>query len=85
MANGTNRWASLRSVRQPDLRGWTLVGADGRKIGQVIDLLADPRDDEARFLAVDLDQTAIEQNPAPSDTLRESDLLRLPADQPAAV
>ena len=62
MANRTNRWASLRAVHRPDLRGWTVVGADGRKVGQVLDLLADPQDDEARFLAVELDQTALEQD-----------------------
>jgi sporulation protein YlmC with PRC-barrel domain len=66
MANETNRWASLRSVRHPDLRGWTVVGADGRKIGQVHDLLADPHDDEVRFLSVELDQTALEQDLAPA-------------------
>jgi hypothetical protein len=62
MANETNRWASLRPVHQPDVRGWTVVGADGRKVGQVRDLLADPHDDEARFFAVELDQTALEQD-----------------------
>jgi hypothetical protein len=62
MANETNRWASLRPVHQPDVRGWTVVGADGRKVGQVRDLLADPHGDEARFFAVELDQTALEQD-----------------------
>jgi hypothetical protein len=62
MANETNRWASLRPVHHPDLRGWTVVGADGRKIGRVRDLLADPHDDEARFFAVELDQTALAQD-----------------------
>lgn len=62
MANETGRWASLREVRHPDVRGWTVVGADGRKIGQVRSLLADPRDDESRFFAVELDQTALQQD-----------------------
>jgi hypothetical protein len=62
MSHETNRRDSLHPVRRPDLRGWTVVGADGRKIGQVRDLLADRHDDEVRFLDVELDQTALEQN-----------------------
>ena len=62
MANETGRWANLREVRHPDVRGWTVVGADGRKIGQVRSLLADPHDDESRFFAVELDQTALQQD-----------------------
>jgi hypothetical protein len=58
----TSRWASLREVHHPDVRGWTVVGADGRKLGQVRSLLADPRDDESRFFAVELDQTALQQD-----------------------
>lgn len=58
----TSRWASLREVHHPDVRGWTVVGADGRKAGRVLSLLADPRDDESRFLAVELDQTALQQD-----------------------
>jgi hypothetical protein len=62
MANETGRWSSLREVHHPDLRGWVVVGADGRKVGQVRFLLADPHDDESRFLAVELDQTALQQD-----------------------
>ena len=62
MSHETHRRDSLHSVRRPDFRGWTVVGADGRKIGQVRDLLADRHDDEVRFLDVELDQTALEQN-----------------------
>jgi hypothetical protein len=62
MEHPTHRRDSLHPVRRPDLRGWTVVGADGRKIGQVRDLLADRQDDEVRFLDVELDQTALEQN-----------------------
>jgi len=58
----TSRWASLREVHHPDVRGWTVVGADGRKAGQVLSLLADPRDDESRFFAVALDRTALQQD-----------------------
>ncbi|HTG35062.1 MAG TPA: PRC-barrel domain-containing protein [Thermoanaerobaculia bacterium] len=60
MANETNRRASLRPLNHPNVRGWTVVGADGRKVGQVRDLLADPEDGE-RFFAVELDQTALQQ------------------------
>jgi hypothetical protein len=62
MASETGRWANLREVHHPDVRGWTVVGADGRKIGQVRSLLADPHDDESRFFAVELDQTALQQD-----------------------
>lgn len=58
----TSRWASLREVHHPDVRGWTVVGADGRKVGRVRSLLADPHDDESRFLAVELDRTALQQD-----------------------
>ena len=44
------------------MRGWTVVGADGRKAGRVLSLLADPRDDESRFFAVELDRTALQQD-----------------------
>lgn len=64
MANETDRWSSLRSARHPDLRGWAVIGADGRKIGRVLDLLEDPRDEQVRFLSVELDQTALEQTMA---------------------
>jgi hypothetical protein len=62
MSHETNRRDSLHPVRRPDLRGWAVVGADGRKIGEVRDLLADRHDDEVRFLDVELDQTALAQN-----------------------
>ena len=61
MPNETNRRASLRPLNHPNVRGWTVVGADGRKVGQVRDLLADPEDGE-RFFAVELDQTALAQD-----------------------
>jgi hypothetical protein len=62
MTHETHRRDSLHPVRRPDLRGWAVVGADGRKIGQVRDLLADRHDDEVRFLDVELDQTALAQD-----------------------
>jgi hypothetical protein len=61
MANETNRWASLRPLNHPNVRGWTVVGADGRKAGQVRELLGNPEDGE-RFFAVELDQTALAQD-----------------------
>src|SRR3954465_8949840 len=61
MANETNPWASLRPLNHPNVRGWTVVGADGRKVGQVRDLLGNPEDGE-RFFAVELDQTALQQD-----------------------
>jgi hypothetical protein len=61
MPNETDRRASLRPLNHPNVRGWTVVGADGRKVGQVRDLLADPEDGE-RFFAVELDQTALAQD-----------------------
>lgn len=66
MANSSNRWASLRSATgRPDVRGWTVVGADGGKVGTVHDLLEDRDDPGARFLAVILDQTTMAQQRVP--------------------
>ena len=39
----------------PDPRGWTVVGADGRRIGTVADLLVDTEAMKVRRLIVDLD------------------------------
>ena len=39
----------------PDPRGWEVVAADGRKIGEVDDLLVDPSAMKVRYLDVDLD------------------------------
>ncbi|HEV2846005.1 MAG TPA: PRC-barrel domain-containing protein [Thermoanaerobaculia bacterium] len=38
----------------PDVRGWEVYGADGRRIGQVDDLLIDTEAGRARYLAVTL-------------------------------
>jgi hypothetical protein len=65
MANVPNRRDSLRSFRGPsDARGWAVLGADGQKVGEVVDLLEDPQDG-ARFLEVSLDETTLEQNLSP--------------------
>jgi PRC-barrel domain protein len=39
----------------PDVRGWDVLAADGRKIGEVDDLLVDTRALKARYLEVTLD------------------------------
>lgn len=39
----------------PDVRGWAVVGRDGRRIGEVRDLLADSEDPAVRYLDVRLD------------------------------
>ena len=39
----------------PDVRGWEVLGADGRKIGEVDDLLVDTAAMKVRYLDVDLD------------------------------
>ncbi len=66
MAYASNRWASLRSVAgRPDARGWTVVGADGRKVGTVRDLMEDQDDHGARFLTVELDPTTMAQQTIP--------------------
>src|SRR4051794_23949449 len=70
MANANHRWDSLHPVHHPDLHGWTVVGTDGRKIGQVRGLLADPHDDAARFLEVELDRTALDQDATPGGGAR---------------
>jgi uncharacterized protein (TIGR02271 family) len=41
-----------------DVRGWTVVTADQRKIGEVDDLLADPVAQKVRYLTIDLDADA---------------------------
>lgn len=65
MANTSNRGDSLRSFRsQPDARGWAVIGADGQKVGEVVDFLEDPGDG-ARFLEVSLDETTLGQNLSP--------------------
>lgn len=65
MENASNRRDSLRSFRgSSDARGWAVLGADGQKVGEVLDLLEDPQDG-TRFLEVSLDETTLEQNLSP--------------------
>lgn len=42
----------------PDPRGWEVLGADGRKIGEVDELLIDPGAMKVRYLDVELDGAA---------------------------
>jgi uncharacterized protein (TIGR02271 family) len=39
----------------PDVRGWDVIASDGRKIGEVDQLLVDPQAMKVRYLDVDLD------------------------------
>lgn len=65
MANTSNRADSLRSLRsQPDPRGWAVIGADGEKVGEVLDLLEDP-EGGSRFLEVELAGTTLAQDLSP--------------------
>ena len=40
---------------EPDVRGWRVVTADDKKMGEVKDLLADPTATSVRYITVDLD------------------------------
>ena len=40
----------------PDVRGWEVVGSDGRKLGRVHDLLVDTGSQRVRYLDVELDR-----------------------------
>lgn len=59
---GTSRATPLRYLRRyriadgdPDVRGWEVVGGDGRRIGSVNDLLVDTAEGKVRYLDVQLD------------------------------
>lgn len=40
----------------PDVRGWAVVGSDGRKVGRIHDLLVDTGSKRVRYLDVELDR-----------------------------
>ena len=44
----------------PDVRGWDVVGSDGRKLGEVKHLIADPTAMKVRYLEVQLDRSVRE-------------------------
>ncbi|MFL6196607.1 MAG: PRC-barrel domain-containing protein [Thermoanaerobaculia bacterium] len=79
MTNEMSPRGDLRVLRSPEVRGWTVVGADGRKIGRVIEVLADPDEERTRFLHVELDQTTLEQSLTPGGEARVT-AGRYPAD-----
>ncbi len=41
---------------QPDVRGWTVRGADGKPLGHVSELIIDPEALKVRYLDVELDE-----------------------------
>lgn len=43
----------------PDVRGWEVLASDGRKIGEVDELLVDPSAMKVRYLEVDIDDDLI--------------------------
>ncbi|MGH7622822.1 MAG: PRC-barrel domain-containing protein [Gemmatimonadaceae bacterium] len=43
------------SAGEPDIRGWLVIGADGRRIGRVRDLLIDLNSLRTRYIEVKLD------------------------------
>ena len=48
----------------PDVRGWDVIAADGRRIGEVEDLLVDTDAGQVRFLEVELDRGLLSSPPA---------------------
>jgi sporulation protein YlmC with PRC-barrel domain len=48
---------------EPDVRGWEVVSADGRKIGEVDELLVDTSAMKVRYLDVDLNDELIAGDP----------------------
>ncbi len=45
---------------EPDPRGWDVISADGKKIGEVDELLVDPGAMKVRYLAVDVDEDELD-------------------------
>jgi hypothetical protein len=56
----------------PDVRGWQVLGADGRPIGEVDDLLVDTDALRVRYLDVALDPGLLPDSPLPADTVDAS-------------
>ena len=54
---------------EPDVRGWDVMTADQRRIGEVDDLLADPQALKVRYLTIDLDKDFVASN-IPERTVR---------------
>jgi PRC-barrel domain len=58
------------SEGDPDVRGWEVLGADGRKIGEVDDLLVDTEALRVRYLNVNLDSDLFGEEAGTSGTAR---------------
>jgi photosynthetic reaction center H subunit len=56
----------------PDVRGWQVLGADGRPIGEVDDLLVDTEALRVRYLDVALDAGLLAAAPVPEHTEAEA-------------
>jgi uncharacterized protein (TIGR02271 family) len=56
---------------QPDVRGWDVVTADQRRIGEVDDLLADPDALKVRYITIDMDRSI-------SNATTEDQVVRVP-------
>lgn len=64
------RVAALRNLQgyrvaegDPDIRGWEVVGGDGRRIGEVNDLLVDTAAGKVRYLDIQLDPALYRTGP----------------------
>src|SRR5688572_8385324 len=47
----------------PDVRGWNVIGRDGRMVGEVHDLLVDTGEMRVRYLDVELDPSLLASIP----------------------
>lgn len=72
-AAAPSRVTPLRNLRgyriaegDPDVRGWEVVGGDGRRIGSVNDLLVDTAEGKVRYLDVQLDKGLYRDAPEPA-------------------
>jgi photosynthetic reaction center H subunit len=48
---------------RPDVRGWPVMSADGKQLGEVADVLVDAGAGVVRYLEVDLDDTLLVEDP----------------------
>ncbi|RYY22112.1 MAG: PRC-barrel domain containing protein [Chitinophagaceae bacterium] len=45
---------------EPDISGWEVIDGEGRRIGEVDDVLFDPQTRDVRYIIVDLDQNELD-------------------------
>jgi ribosomal 30S subunit maturation factor RimM len=64
-------------VAGTDPRGWSVVSADGTKVGEVAELLMDPGAMKARFLDVSVDEKKLELEPVDRHILLPAERVRL--------